>query len=130
MREHRTLLTKDSITTSIDYSLDTLFTSHEDGYIRTWDLRTQGSSPVETFKSHSRFASCVRAHPHSNLFATVIFTIMQCSYDQTVKIWDTRSVFPVQTIMTSYDKVFALAWKSESELISAGSNPFLTSHTF
>ena len=35
---------------------------------------------------------------------------MQGSYDQTVKIWDTRSVFPLQSIPTNYDKVFALSW--------------------
>ena len=71
MRERRTFLTKDSITTSIDYSGNVLFSSHEDGYLRTWDLRSSSTNPSETFKSHTKFASTVKVHSHSNVFASV-----------------------------------------------------------
>lgn len=83
MTEQRSLLTRDSITTAIDYSNSTLFTSHQDGYIRTWDLRAShnninsgNSSPSASFKSHSRYASDVKVHPHSNIFISVLNTLI------------------------------------------------------
>jgi WD40 repeat protein len=59
MREIGKILTKDSITTSIDYKADKLLTTHEDGYIRLWDIRNP-QNPSGTFKAHSKMASCVK----------------------------------------------------------------------
>jgi WD40 repeat protein len=67
-----TILTKDSITTSIDYSHNRVISSHEDGYIRLWDLRTP-TNPSHTFKSHSKFSSCVKFNRNHNVFASVHF---------------------------------------------------------
>lgn len=88
----QTIKTKDSITTSIDYCHNTLLTSHEDGFIRMWDFRNS-NSPVSTFKSHAKFASCSKFHKNPHIFASG-------AYDQTIKIWDSRSVFPLQTLST------------------------------
>lgn len=71
MREQRIFLTKDSITTSIDFSADVIYSSHEDGYLRTWDIRSPTTNPTETFKSHRRYASCVKKQEHWTTFASV-----------------------------------------------------------
>ena len=117
----QTIKTKDSITTGIDYSHQTIITSHEDGYIRLWDLRNP-LSPASTFKSHSRLASCVKFSQNTHMFGSG-------AYDHTVKIWDSRSVFPLQTLHTDYEKVFCLGWKSNKEVVCGGSNPSLTFHS-
>ena len=70
MRAFKTILTKDSITTGIDFSNGCLVSSHEDGYIRLWDVRNP-TSPASTFKSHSKYASCVSFGFSSNIFASV-----------------------------------------------------------
>ena len=36
---------------------------------------------------------------------------MKCSYDHTIKIWDTRSIFPLETLASHHDKVFSILWK-------------------
>ncbi len=112
MREIGTVLTKDSITTSIDYSNDRLLTSHEDGYIRLWDIRSP-QIPTNTYKAHPKLVSSVKFNTRSNIFASVLFILMQGSYDTTVKVWDCRSAFPLQNIGTHHDKVFSVAWKEE-----------------
>jgi len=90
--------------TGIDFSYDNLISSHEDGYIRLWDIRDP-LNPTSTFKSHAKFASCVKFSKYPNIFASG-------AYDQTVKIWDNRSVFPLQTLHIDYDKIFCLTWKN------------------
>ena len=70
MKSIKTLLTKDSITTGLDFSNNSLLSSHEDGYIRLWDLRNP-ALPASTFKSHSKYASCVSYGVSSNIFASV-----------------------------------------------------------
>jgi WD40 repeat protein len=70
MQEVRTILTKDSITTSIDYASDRILSCHEDGYIRLWDIRDT-KNPTTTYKSHSKFASCVKFNRNSSIFASV-----------------------------------------------------------
>lgn len=72
MRVVKTILTKDSITTSLDYSNDSLISSHEDGYIRLWDIRNP-ITPAATFKSHSKYASCLSFSSSSHIFASVRF---------------------------------------------------------
>lgn len=70
MSEIKTIKTKDSITTCIDFSYDNLITSHEDGYIRMWDVRDP-HNPTSTFKSHAKFASCAKFSKYPNIFASV-----------------------------------------------------------
>lgn len=73
MREMGTVLTKDSITTSIEYLNDRLLTSHEDGYIRLWDIRSP-QTPTNTYKAHSKLVSSVEFNPNkSHIFCSVIF---------------------------------------------------------
>jgi WD40 repeat protein len=112
MKSVGSVLTKDSITTCIDYSTDKLLTSHEDGYIRLWDVRAP-QAPTHTFKGHSKLVNSVQFNNRSYLFASVIFLFLyfKGSYDTTVKIWDYRSTFPIQNIGTHHDKVFSVLWK-------------------
>ena len=73
MREIGTVLTKDSVTTSIEYFNDRLLTSHEDGYIRLWDIRSP-QTPINTYKAHSKLVSSVEFNPNkSHIFCSVIF---------------------------------------------------------
>ncbi len=78
MNDIGSILTKDSITTSIDYSNDRLLTSHEDGYIRLWDVRAP-QIPTNTYKSHSKLASCVKFNKRSYIFASV-FIILKLGF--------------------------------------------------
>jgi ribosome biogenesis protein len=111
-----TFLTKDSITTSISHHNSTnILTSHEDGYVRLWDLR-HPSSPSITFKGHSKLISQVQYNvKKGNIFATG-------SYDTSIKVWDVRSTFPIQTVSAHQDKVFGVLWKDEKELIGGGAD--------
>jgi WD40 repeat protein len=68
-----TVLTKDSITTSIEYFNDRLLTSHEDGYIRLWDIRSP-QTPTNTYKAHSKLVSSVAFNPNkSHIFSSVCY---------------------------------------------------------
>lgn len=75
LSEVRKILTKDSITTSIDFGNDRLLSSHEDGYIRLWDIR-DSKNPTHTFKSHSKYASCVQFNRNHQIFASVHFSLI------------------------------------------------------
>ena len=104
MSEVKTIKTKDSITTGIDFSYDHLLTSHEDGYIRIWDVRNS-ITPAMTFKSHAKYASCAKFSKSSNIFASVIFNLFR---ELTIKllkygIADQYSPYkPYPPIMTKY----------------------------
>jgi len=75
MREIGTVLTKDSITTSIDYSNERLLTSHEDGYIRMWDIRSP-QIPTHTYKAHPKLVSSAKFNSKPNIFCSVIFYLI------------------------------------------------------
>lgn len=130
LRETRKILTKDSITTGIDYANDRIISSHEDGYLRLWDVRDP-INPSATFKSHAKYVSSIKFNRNHNIFASVsiIFILPQGSYDHTVKVWDCRSIFPLQSISTHLEKVMALAWKNESELATGGSDSQVHFHS-
>ena len=74
LRSVGSVLTKDSITTSIDFVGDRLLTSHEDGYIRMWDIRSP-QTPSQTYKAHSKLVSSVQFNARSNIVASVLFVI-------------------------------------------------------
>ena len=85
-----TIKTRDSVPTSLDTYGDEILSAHEDGQIRMWDRR-ENSRPIQTYKAHSKWASCVSFRLPSNIFASG-------SYDHTVKIWDSRCGFPIQNL--------------------------------
>ncbi|DBA00234.1 TPA: hypothetical protein N0F65_007878 [Lagenidium giganteum] len=82
-------------------------TSHPDHCVRLWDPRAgaSGESALKrTFQSHKEWVSAVQWQAENeNLFAS-------CSYDGTVKIWDSRSAIPLHTVAAHDGKVLDLAW--------------------
>ena len=110
LQKKTVIRTGDSVPTSIDTHFDTILSSHEDGYVRLWDQR-QPTICAKKFKSHTKYASCVKFSASPFVFCSVSHLLMQASYDQTVKLWDTRSIFPLKTLTTHHDKVFSLLWK-------------------
>jgi WD40 repeat protein len=90
MSRAETILTRDSVVTSIDTHGVQILSAHEDGQIRLWDRRDP-SRPTNTYKTHSKWASCVRFNNPAHIFASG-------SYDHTVKIWDSRCGFPMQNL--------------------------------
>jgi len=97
MTSDEQILTRDSVVTSIDSAGNSILSAHEDGQIRLWDRR-QSSRPASTFKTHSKWASSVKFNASSFVFAS-------SSYDQTVKVWDTRCGFPLQNMLGAEQKV-------------------------
>lgn len=64
-------MTKDSITTSIDFAGETLISSHEDGYVRSWDVRHL-LNPANSFQNHTKYVNTTQFNPNfSNIFASV-----------------------------------------------------------
>lgn len=70
------MLTKDSVTTAIEYSNERLLTSHEDGFIRLWDVRAP-QMPTNTYKAHSKLVSSVEFNPNKGqVFCSVIYVVI------------------------------------------------------
>lgn len=80
------------------------------------------ATQTKAYKSHNKYTSCVKFSQSANIFAS-------CSYDHTVKIWDVRSIFPIETLASHHDKVFSIHWKDNSELVSGGSDSKICGYT-
>ena len=76
------------------------------------------------FNSHGFWVSAVAFHPsRDNVFASV-------SYDQTVKLWDTRSRTPLSTITGQHDdKILCAEWSDDVTLLTGGADKQLKAHT-
>ena len=97
MARSQTILTRDSIVTSLDTLGQQILSTHEDGQLRMWDRR-DSSRPVQTFKAHSKWASSVK-------FGNIPSRFASGSFDRTVKIWDSRCGFPLQNLHSKEEKV-------------------------
>jgi len=117
MSRVETILTRDSVATSLDTYGDQILSAHEDGQIRMWDRR-EPTRPTNTFKAHSKWASSVKFREPSNIFASG-------SYDHTVKIWDSRCGFPIQNLHSQEEKVLGIQWLGSSAIVSGGSDASL-----
>lgn len=117
MLRAETILTRDSVVTSLDTHGAQILSAHEDGQIRMWDRR-EPTRPTSTYKAHSKWTNKVRFGSQPHIFAS-------CSYDQTVKIWDSRCSFPMQNLHSQEEKVLDIQWLGDNQLVSGGSDSSL-----
>jgi len=97
------------ITSSNDY----LFSGHEDGKVRLWDLRSPGK-PSLVFNAHDSCVSDIKISPLSNqLFSSI-------SYDKSIKFFDLRASKPLWKLNADCDKNFALEFNSSNYLLTGG----------
>ncbi|PRP77255.1 hypothetical protein PROFUN_13638 [Planoprotostelium fungivorum] len=102
-------------------------TAHVDAKIKSCDTRGDENQGPQ-FTSHKGPVSSVQWHPtRENYFVT-------SGLDQTVKVWDFRSSYPLYTIKEHKDKVLAAVWsvqnneKDVSDILSGGADTQLRQH--
>jgi len=82
LQKNTSIRTGDSVPTSIDTRFDTILSSHEDGYVRLWDQR-QPTTCVKKFKSHTKYASCVKFSASPFVFCSV--SLVLCRLPTTIQ---------------------------------------------
>jgi len=102
-----------SVPTMITSNNDFLFSGHEDGKVRAWDLRTP-LKPAFVFTSHENYVSDIKLSPLS----TQLFTTI--GYDGTIKLFDLRASKALWNIKTENEKNFALEYNSANYLLAGG----------
>jgi len=99
-----------------------ILTSHTDPTIRMWDKRTDKLESCLSFTSHTNWVSCVKFHPTQPHF------FVSGSYDNTIKLWDTRSTTPLYTTKGHTRKVLSLTWFNDKVFLSGGADNLLQTH--
>lgn len=95
-----------------------LITSSADRHVRLYDPRSsEGSICKTTFTSHTSWVSAVCwSEIDEHLF-------MSAGYDQSVKMWDTRSPnAPLYNLSGHDDKVLCVDWTNNKYVVSGGSD--------
>lgn len=117
--------------TSLSFSEDAnlLASAHEDRHIRVWDPRMTGQEVIKsTLKSHKKWVTSVAFAPAAR---QTPFLLASCAHDGAVKLWDTRSSAPLQTVEGAKghgDKALCLAWFPQG-LVSGGADCKLLQHS-
>eukprot|EP01118_Nematostelium_gracile_P015489 TRINITY_DN6221_c0_g1_i1.p1 TRINITY_DN6221_c0_g1~~TRINITY_DN6221_c0_g1_i1.p1 ORF type:complete len:412 (-),score=115.34 TRINITY_DN6221_c0_g1_i1:20-1255(-) len=89
-------------------------TAHADRAVRLWDLRSNDNSLVlKTLSSHKEWVSSVQWHPTKDNL------LVSGSHDNTVKVWDIRSVIPLFTL-SSKDKILCVDWAGQDKILGGG----------
>jgi len=129
-----------ALSISLSNNGHSLCTSHEDGRVRIWDVRSGEDNKDEfgslskvgvssrlvlrqTYASQSRCVPSCRWHPtNENLLASV-------SHDGSLKVFDQRSkTLPLQTVDYAGVKMICLDWTESGELATGGSDGVLRIH--
>lgn len=95
-----------------------LIASSADRHIRLYDTRSTSGTDIScTFSSHTAWVSCVAWSPtHSHHF-------ISGSYDQLVKLWDTRCPKgPLYDMSGHNDKVLAVDWSMPRFILSGAAD--------
>ncbi|BFU19100.1 NLE domain containing protein [Entamoeba histolytica HM-1:IMSS-B] len=113
------------VATALDYSTvnSLIATGHNDSIIRLADPR-ESQITMKLLKSHKNLVTCVAWHPQS------AYLLASAGYDNSIKIWDIRSITPLCTIPFS-TKMTAVCWNETGDIFySAGANGFMKAHKF
>ncbi|KAL7722975.1 Ribosome biogenesis protein WDR12-like protein [Entamoeba marina] len=108
---------------SIDYSVNNslIASGHNDAIERLTDPRSQ-TVAMKLLKSHKNIIMASAWHPHS------AYLLATGSYDNSVKIWDIRSVTPLCTLPFE-SKITSVCWNDVGDvLFCGGANGMLRSH--
>ncbi|KAK6642819.1 hypothetical protein RUM43_004321 [Polyplax serrata] len=82
-----------------------IYSGGDEGLLKVWDRRSEGSSSVATSKKHSAGVTALTSNIHKE------YNLVSGSYDETVLFWDTRSwKRPVEEIMAS-GGIWRLKWE-------------------
>ncbi|GLH12260.1 Ribosome biogenesis protein WDR12 homolog [Gryllus bimaculatus] len=96
----------------------TVVTASADRHVRLYDPRSrEGSLVKSTFTSHTQWVQSVRwSTTEENLF-------ISASYDQQVKLWDSRSPkAPLYDLSGHEDKVLCCDWSKPELMVSGGAD--------
>lgn len=74
---------------------------------------------LKGYRSHAGCISSVAWSPHNE------HVLVSGSYDNTVRMWDIRTAIPLATLEEHKAKVLAVAWTSESTVVSGGTDSLL-----
>eukprot|EP01095_Lingulamoeba_sp_RSL-Kostka_P017626 TRINITY_DN928_c0_g1_i1.p1 TRINITY_DN928_c0_g1~~TRINITY_DN928_c0_g1_i1.p1 ORF type:complete len:495 (+),score=186.17 TRINITY_DN928_c0_g1_i1:71-1555(+) len=109
---------------SVQENTNLILSGHAgDSVIRLWDYRSkEGELIKKQYKSHTGNVSSVNWHPtNEHIFVSG-------SFDNKVKIWDTRSSFCLFTIDKHDDKVLSTCWNGDDQLLTGGADTILQFH--
>ncbi|KAJ3130442.1 Diphthine methyltransferase [Nowakowskiella sp. JEL0407] len=84
-----------------------LYTGADDCKFKSWDLRMDGSFPSTVNKSHNAGVCSIQSNPFSG------YVLATGSYDETVRIWDTRSLRSPTKEFSVGGGVWRLKWHPE-----------------
>lgn len=108
------------LTTSLSsLDSDVIASTHDNGSVKIWDLRSNTSLAASLNKAHKGYASNVIRGPGFNFISS--------GYDGEIKFWDRRNLekslhkFPA----SNKDKVFSILLSNSNRVLSGGASGFL-----
>jgi len=117
------IFTNNKTVTSIDAIKNNVLVGCEDHTIRLWDIRSNSTEPVKSFKGHAGWVSSVRMNPNSD------YHFVSSAYDSRTLVWDFRCDKPLYKIgLSPAEKIFSSDWNSSSRIVSGGDTGMLQVH--